>query len=717
MMILTYRLICEKLKHMKVKYLLFILVLLTVVILPTGFCQNNTQIGLPDGAIARLGKGRITVMQFSSDGVYLAVGTTIGVWLYNVNTRNAVALFPSQSRRVDNKAFAPSNTKEWQAAVTAYVNQLAFSHDNRILATGESKNGVVQLWDVATGKELLTLPLTSKSDSVSAIAFSTDDKTLITPTNFGDIFHWDVSSGNLQLQIGSYRPDLAFIEEDGKPSMHSFDALAFSENSKTFVSGDPKDGKIRLWETETGRQLSIFKAKSKFAGISRQEREPQKGVNALVFSSDTKTAASGHDDNTVRLWDTTKSTEIATLKGHTGRINTLKFSPNKAILASSSADKTIILWDVGKKRRQSILTGHRAGVRELTFSPDGNILASGSMDGTIRFWDANTGREMSIFATGHTGWIGDVAFSADNTTIATATSTGSVQIWNVETGQQQPSPAVAHYDTTTALAFSQDATLFASNGADATVRSRSGNTRNSETRLWALLAGEELHAFPQSSDALAFSPDNRILAISNPDETRLWNINTGSEMFRLNAKQFFTDVVVTFSDDGTILATGGIKGVTHFWDVNTGQEIFTLKAPNCDHTKAIAISSDNTMLAVVYVNNQIYLWNLESDEGIHNPLTAQKKLRVGKLIFSPDGEKLLIATRDFKIPREIQIWDVKSGQQYPSIQTGHTLGIHALVFSRDGKTLASGDADGTVLLWDWEKISAKNKPNKINVEN
>ena len=707
---------------MKVKYLLFIWVLLTVVILPTGFCQDNTQIGLPDGAIARLGKGRITVMQFSSDGVYLAVGTTIGVWLYNVNTRNAVALFPSQSRRVDNKAFDPSNTKEWQAAVTAYVNHLAFSNDNRILATGESKNGVVQLWDVVTGEELLTLPLTSKSDSVSEIGFSTDDKTLITPTNLGDIYHWDVSSGNLQLQIGSYRPDLAFIEEDGKPSMHSFDVLALSANSTTFVSGDPKDGKIRLWETGTGRQLSIFKAKTKFAGISRKEREPQKGIHALVFSSDTKTAASGHDDNTVRLWNVTDGTEIATLKGHTGRINTLKFSPNKSILASSSADKTIVLWNVDKKRRQTVLTGHRAGVRELTFSPDGNILASGSMDGTIRFWNANTGREMSIFATGHTGWIGDVAFSADNTTIATATSTGSVQIWNVETGQQQPSPAVAHYDTTTALAFSQDATLFASNGADATVRSRSGNastswSSHSETRLWSLIAGEELHAFPQSSNALAFSPDNRILAISNPDETSLWNINTGSEISRLNVKQFFTDVVVTFSQDGTILATGGIKGVTHFWDVNTGQEIFTIKAPIRDHTKAIAISPDNTILAVVYVRNQIYLWDLKSDEGIHNPLTAQKKLQVGKLIFSPDGEKLLIATRDSKIPREIQVWDVKSGQQYPSIQTGHTLGIHALVFSSDGKTLASGDADGTVLLWDWEKISAKNKPNKINGQN
>ncbi len=56
---------------MKEKNQFFITFLLTIVLLSNSFAQDNTQVGLPEGAIARLGKGGINIMRFSPDGTLL----------------------------------------------------------------------------------------------------------------------------------------------------------------------------------------------------------------------------------------------------------------------------------------------------------------------------------------------------------------------------------------------------------------------------------------------------------------------------------------------------------------------------------------------------------------------------------------------------------------------------------------------------------------------
>ena len=69
---------------MKTKNLFFITFLLTVVLHATSVAQDNTQVALPEGAIARLGKGGINIMRFSPDGSLLAVGTDVCIWIYDV---------------------------------------------------------------------------------------------------------------------------------------------------------------------------------------------------------------------------------------------------------------------------------------------------------------------------------------------------------------------------------------------------------------------------------------------------------------------------------------------------------------------------------------------------------------------------------------------------------------------------------------------------------
>jgi len=69
-------------------------------------------------------------------------------------------------------------------------------------------------------------------------------------------------------------------------------------------------------------------------------------------------------------------------------VNAVAFSPDGQTLASGSNDYTVKLWDVNSGRELRSLEGHSRSVNAVAFSPDGRTLASGSADGQVRLWDA-----------------------------------------------------------------------------------------------------------------------------------------------------------------------------------------------------------------------------------------------------------------------------------------------------------------------------------------
>ena len=81
------------------------------------------------------------------------------------------------------------------------------------------------------------------------------------------------------------------------------------------------------------------------------------------------------------------------------------------------------------------------------------------------------------------------------------------------------------------------------------------------------------------------------------------------------------------------------------------------------------------------------------------------------MAFSPDGKTLASGSED----KTIILWDVSNREspvQSGAPLKGHTDGVYSVAFSPDGKTLASGSYDKTVILWD---VSNRRSPVQLGV--
>ena len=185
-----------------------LLILLTL-FSPNTFAQDYTQLGLPEGAKARLGKGTIFEIVYSPDGIRLAVASSSGIWLYDTTTHQEVVLLTGH---------------------TSPVTSITFSPDGRTLASG-SEDGTIRLWDVVTGAPQRTL--TGHTDWVLSVAFSPDGRTLASGSDDQTVRLWDGVTGASQRTLTGHT-DWVY-------------SVAFSPDGRTLASGSG-DGTTLLWD-------------------------------------------------------------------------------------------------------------------------------------------------------------------------------------------------------------------------------------------------------------------------------------------------------------------------------------------------------------------------------------------------------------------------------------------------------------------------------------
>jgi WD40 repeat protein/serine/threonine protein kinase len=261
------------------------------------------------------------------------------------------------------------------------------------------------------------------------------------------------------------------------------------------------------------------------------------------------------------------------------------------------------------------------------------------------------------------------------------------------------------------VAFSRDGRRVAAGNSDGTVT------------VWNAGSGQKTLALSRQNSrvaAVAFHADGRRLAcVSEDGAVKMWDSGSGQTVLTLELRYSRSIgpmrpslAPVVFSPDGRRIAAGSgyDSGLIKVWDTDSGQEKLSLVGPT--RVSSVAFSFDGRRVSSAgcrldarvvgggpvvdlpwFLGGMIRIWDASSGKDL---LTIERgKNYDNDVVFSPDGRRIASAGWD----GTIRLWDAGSGRELRTFE-GHTGPVYGVAFSPDGHRVASGGADKTVRVWD-----------------